>query len=186
MWLSGPDNSFKSDIEFRALERGVPERDQGWQAGGVKNESIYCEHQIWPSNQLFHCGSFQNDHKRDAMWHQTGKQPCGRSLYTSRQAWSWKRVSSDMLFMFSNSKLVRFFVFLLLCSPLCRPFLCQIRGGGNHSSWGNRPRATIPPRGMVRLGTNPILWDPHFGHKSNAGIHPTPRSENIGLHHKLF
>ena len=62
-----------------------------------------------------------------------------------------------MLFMFSNSKLVRFFVFLLLCSPLCRPFLCQIRGGGNHSSWGNGPRATITPRGMVRLGTNPAL-----------------------------
>ena len=30
----------------------------------------------------------------------------------------------------------------------------------------------LPPRGMVPLGTNPILWDPHFGHKSNAGIHP--------------
>ena len=25
---------------------------------------------------------------------------------------------------------------------------------GNHSSWGNGPRATIPPRGVVRLGTN--------------------------------
>ena len=27
---------------------------------------------------------------------------------------------------------------------------------GNHSSWGNGPRATILPRGMVRLGTN--MW----------------------------